>query len=255
VRPRVAFFDFDGTLGLIRAGWMQVMIRQSLDALRATGTSETEAELRPMVEEFIFRLTGKPTICQMQELAAAVSQRDGTALEPEEYKRIFLEHLRETSEERVRDVLKGDRPDIHLVPGARAVLEDLHARGLQLYLVSGTDDALVQDEVRLFDIGRYFNGGVYGSPSDQSNFSKRELLHKVLKEGVAAGAEVLTFGDGFVEIEAAKEVGGVAVGLATLEPECLEIDHWKRERLIASGADYIIPNYLCYPELKPLLFR
>ena len=255
VRPRVAFFDFDGTIGLIRAGWMQVMIRQALDALRETGTTETEEELRPMVEEFIFRLTGKPTIHQMQELAEAVRQRDGIPLEPEEYKRIFLEHLREASEQRVQDVLSGERPDIHLVPGTRAVLEDLRACGVRLYLVSGTDDALVQDEARLFDIARYFDGGVYGSPGDTSNFSKRGLVQRVLKEGVAIGREMLSFGDGFVEIEAVKEVGGVAVGLATLEPECLEIDHWKRERLIASGADYIIPNYLCYDELKPLLFR
>ena len=47
-----------------------------------------------------------------------------------------------------------------------------------------------------------------------------------------------------------KHVGGVAVGLATLEPECDRVDQWKRERLIESGADYIIPNFLCWNELK-----
>ena len=44
------------------------------------------------------------------------------------------------------------------------------------------------------------------------------------------------------------------MGLATLEPECDRIDPWKRERLIQSGADYIIPNFLCWDELKERLF-
>ena len=255
-RPKLAFFDFDGTVGLVRAGWMQVMIRQSLDALRATGTSETDRELRPIVEEFIFRLTGKPTIYQMQELADHVRKRGGIALEPTRYKQLFLDELREESERRLHDLRGGQvPPDVHMVPGTRAVLEDLRNGGVSLYLVSGTDDALVQEEVRLFDIARYFDGGVYGSPGDDSDFSKRGLIERVVAKGDVKGPEMISFGDGHVELEAVKRVGGIAVGLATLEPACDRIDEWKRERLIESGADYIIPNYLCWPELKEHLFR
>ena len=254
VRPRLAFFDFDGTVGLIRAGWMQVMIRQSLDALTATGTTETEGELRPIVEDFIFRLTGKPTIYQMMELAENIRKRGGIALDPAHYKQQFLEQLRKESERRVKDIRGGAvPPDTHMVPGTRAVLEDLRAHGLRLYLVSGTDDALVQEEAQLFDITRYFDGGVYGSPGDESDFSKRGLIERVIGKGEATGPEMISFGDGHVELQAVKEVGGVAVGLATLEPECNRIDEWKRERLIASGADYIIPNFLCWNELKEYL--
>jgi phosphoglycolate phosphatase-like HAD superfamily hydrolase len=255
VRPKLAFFDFDGTVGLVRAGWMQVMIRQALDALLATRTSETEAELRPLVEEFVFRLTGKPTIYQMMELAENVRKRGGIALDPAQYKQQFLEELREESERRLKD-LRGRElpPDIHMVPGTRTVLEDLGRRGLRLYLVSGTDDALVQEEARLFDIARYFDGGVYGSPGDDSDFSKRGLVDQVVAKGEATGPEMIGFGDGHVELEAVKDVGGVAVGLATLEPACDRIDEWKRQRLIQSGADYIIPNFLCWNELQEQLF-
>ena len=77
-----------------------------------------------------------------------------------------------------------------MVPGTRAVLEDLRGRGLRLYLVSGTDDALVQEEARLFDIARYFDGGVYGSPGDDSNFSKRGLVQQVVSIGEAKGPEM-----------------------------------------------------------------
>src|ERR1035438_9108602 len=95
VQPRVAFFDLDGTVGLVRAGWMQVTVRQSLEALRATGTKETDAELRLVIEEFIFRLTGQPTILQMMELAENVRKRGGMALAPAQYKQNFLDALHE----------------------------------------------------------------------------------------------------------------------------------------------------------------
>ncbi len=47
----------------------------------------------------------------------------------------------------------------------------------------------------------------------------------------------------------------MTVGVATAEPECLEVDQWKRKRLAGVGADYIIPNYLCRDELFQTLFH
>ena len=255
VQPRLAFFDLDGTVGLIRAGWMELIVHQALDALRATGTRETDEELRLIIEDYIFRLTGQPTILQMAALAENVRKRGGTPLDPARYKQEFLDALDDATEHRMKDLRGGELPpDIHMVPGVRAVLEDLRNRGVRLYLVSGTDDHVVQAEARLFDIARYFDGGVYGSPGDNSTFSKRGLAEQVVANGEAAGHEILSFGDGNAEIEAVKNVGGVAVGLATKEPECDRIDIWKRARLIESGADYIIPNYLCWEELKEHLF-
>jgi len=60
---------------------------------------------------------------------------------------------------------------------------------------------------------------------------------------------LLGFGDGYVEIEEVNRAGGVTVGVATDEPQCLVVDQWKRKRLTGAGADYIIPNYLCGDEL------
>ena len=62
------------------------------------------------------------------------------------------------------------------------------------------------------------------------------------------------FGDGYVEIEEVKKAGGVAVGVASAEPECLAVDGWKRERLIQVGADYIVPNYLEVEQLTRTIF-
>jgi DUF971 family protein len=54
---------------------------------------------------------------------------------------------------------------------------------------------------------------------------------------------LLGFGDGYVEIEELKRVGGIAVGVASDETYRTGINDWKRQRLIRAGADIIIPDY------------
>src|SRR6266567_2833147 len=49
---RVAVFDFDGTVSLIRAGWVDIMIPMMLEVLRALHTNETDGDLRRAVEPF-----------------------------------------------------------------------------------------------------------------------------------------------------------------------------------------------------------
>jgi hypothetical protein len=53
----------------------------------------------------------------------------------------------------------------------------------------------------------------------------------------------VAFGDGYVEIEDTRRVGGIAVGVASNEATRQGIDAWKRERLIQAGADVIIPDF------------
>jgi hypothetical protein len=112
----------------------------------------------------------------------------------------------------------------------------------------------MREEARLLDVERYFDGGVYGALDDYQSFSKAILIQRILSSGEFRGDEILAFGDGYVEIENVKQVGGVAVGVATAEPDCQGIDEWKRQRLISAGADYIVPHYLCHSELMTALF-
>src|SRR5262245_20162465 len=85
--PRAVLFDFDGTLSLIRSGWMDVMIPMMVEILADLRTGESEAELTAVVEEFVWRLTGKDTIYQMIGLAEEVQKRSGTTADPVAYKR------------------------------------------------------------------------------------------------------------------------------------------------------------------------
>jgi phosphoglycolate phosphatase-like HAD superfamily hydrolase len=251
---RVALFDFDGTLSLIRAGWVDVMVPMMLELLADLKTGESEAELRAVVEEFVGRLTGKQTIYQMIELAENIEKRGGKPEDPLVYKRMYLDRLWTRIEHRVEELRKGHcSPEKYLVPGSRALLEALKDRGYKMYLASGTDDAYMQQEAHLLDVHRYFLG-VHGALDDYKSFSKAILIQQIISSAEFAGEEFLGFGDGYVEIQNVKQVGGVAVGVATNEPECLTVDEWKRERLVGVGADFIVPNYLELDELFSALF-
>src|SRR6266403_6152656 len=92
-RAPVALFDFDGTLSLIRSGWVEVMVPMMVEILLDLKTGETEAELRAVVEDFVWRLTGKETIYQMLEFAEHIRKRGGMALDPLEYKKMYLDLL------------------------------------------------------------------------------------------------------------------------------------------------------------------
>jgi phosphoglycolate phosphatase len=248
---KVVIFDFDGTLSLIRSGWMEVMVPLCVEQLKALHTDELPEQLRSVVEDFVWRLTGKETIYQMMALAQAIRERGGLPLEPLEYKKMYLERLWLNISHRVEGLRSGSlQPDQFLVPGARALLEGLNDRGLLLYLASGTDDANVKEEAGLLGIAPFFKGGIYGAQDDLNSFSKALLVQRILSQtGAMRPDELLVFGDGYVEIEEVVKVGGVAVGVASSEPECSTVDSWKRERLIRAGADFILPNYSQLGEL------
>jgi phosphoglycolate phosphatase-like HAD superfamily hydrolase len=252
---RIALFDFDGTLSLIRAGWMDVMVPMMVELLSECRSGETEQELLSVVQEFVARLTGKQTIYQMIELAGQMEKRGAKPLDPLLYKRRYLDRLSTKIANRIEE-LRNETcpPDKYLVPGSRQLLEALAERGFLLYLASGTDQEYVDEEARLLKIDEYFEG-IYGALDDYKSFSKAILIQRILSSGEYRGDEFLAFGDGYVEIENVKQVGGVAVGVATDEKECLHVDEWKRARLIGVGADLIVPNYLRVPELMGVLFE
>ncbi len=254
-RAKVALFDFDGTLSLIRAGWVDVMVPMMVEILAELKTGESEEDLRTLVDDFVARLTGEQTIYQMIELAEQVKQRGGTPLAPLEYKSIYNDRLMQKIQHRREELRQGRvSSEQYLVPGARAFLENMKQRGLKLYCASGTDQAYTLEETRLLEVEQYFDGRIYGALDDYKSFSKEILIRKMVSSMECRGEELVGFGDGYVEIKNVKDAGGVAVGVATDEPECVAVDQWKRERLVKVGADFIVPNFLCSEQLFKALF-
>ena len=94
-----------------------------------------------------------------------------------------------------------------------------------------------------------------GVPYTAAKFAQGAIGMFANFEAHADGAELLGIGDGFVEIQNAKELGGIAIGCATDEEHRSgRIEDWKRTRLINAGADVIIPDYRNWPTLVTRLF-
>jgi len=252
---KVVLFDFDGTLSLFRSGWVDVMVPMMVDELAALDTGESPAELTVLVRDYVDRLNGRQTIYQMIELARQMEARGGRPEDPLVYKHRYLELLHARIEHRLEEVRSGQEPAAkNLVPGSIGLLEKLRARGLRLYLASGTDQDFMRAEADLLGVTPYFDGGVYGALDDYRSFSKRQLISKIIERSECSGPEILAFGDGYVEIRNVSDVGGFAVGVATDEPECRQVNAWKRDRLVSAGARCIIPNYVLLDQLMAVLF-
>jgi phosphoglycolate phosphatase-like HAD superfamily hydrolase len=253
---RSVLFDFDGTLSLIREGWPQVMIPMMVDFLRASGTQETESELTAKVEEFVMRLNGRQTIYQMIQLAEEVRYRGGRPLEPLEYKHRYHELLMNRIQGRLEDLQTG-RASVEdwTVPGSHALLGNFKDRGLDLFLASGTDLKYVRHEAELLGLTQFFGERIYGALDDYKNFSKKKVIERIIEENHLQGSQLLGFGDGFVEIEEIKKVGGVAIAVASDEVNRRGINQWKRNRLVHAGADLVIPDYRNQQLLLQFLFE
>jgi phosphoglycolate phosphatase-like HAD superfamily hydrolase len=246
-RPEVShvLFDFDGTLSLIRQGWPEVMVPMFTEFLPPVSGESDETRHRLCYDD-IMRLNGKQTIYQMIQLAERIKERGGQPREPLWYKHEYLRRLDERITGRLDALRTGrQRPDDWLVFGARSLLESLRARGLPMYLASGTDEVFVKNESQLLELTQYFGTHIYGALDDYKQFSKKMVIERILRENQIQGAQLLSFGDGYVEIENTKEVGGLAVAVASDEANngSGRFDEWKRARLLGVGADVVIPDF------------
>ncbi|MGQ9681737.1 MAG: HAD family hydrolase [Anaerolineae bacterium] len=251
---RHVLFDFDGTLSLIREGWQGVMVPMMVELLRATPRAEDDGQLERMVRDYVTYLTGKQTIYQMMRLAEEIAARGGEPLDPLAYKRLYHDRLLARIRERIAGLEAGRiDPDELMVPGSRAFLHALRARGVQLYLASGTDEPYVRHEAELLGIAPLF-AGIYGAQDDYQNAEKHLIIARILQDNALSGPEFAAFGDGYVEIEDTVRAGGIAIGVASNEAERRGIDAWKRARLIQAGAHVIVPDFGEYEALVRLLF-
>jgi phosphoglycolate phosphatase-like HAD superfamily hydrolase len=238
-------FDFDGTLSLIRQGWPEVMVPMFVEVLPRR-PEDTDSALREMVLDDIMRLNGKQTIYQMIQLTERIQQRGGEPQDPLWYKHEYLRRLDQHIGARTAGLAgRTIGPDEMLVHGARPLLEHLQQLGLPLYLASGTDEFAVKREAELLDITGYFDGHIYGALDDYKRFSKKMVIDRILQEHGITGRQLLSFGDGYVEIENTKQVGGLAVAVASDEAHngSGRVDPWKRQRLLGVGADAVIPDF------------
>ncbi|MCI0704421.1 MAG: HAD family hydrolase, partial [Planctomycetia bacterium] len=240
-----ALFDFDGTLSLIREGWPRVMVDLMLDRLREQSLiAEPESACAAHVEAFVMALNGHPTIRQMERFAQEVVTREGKPDEPAAYLQQYLDRLMSVVSGRWESLeSRRAKPEEWVVPNAHGILRGMQSRGVPLFVASGTDFEHVSREVELLELGEFVSGRVYAPKANDGAFRKRDVIELAIKELAINGEELIGFGDGVVETQEVKGVGGVAVGVASSEAGVRGVKASKRETLIAAGADLIIPDY------------
>ena len=258
-RPQIThvLFDFDGTLSLIRQGWPEIMVPMFMEMLPPLPGESEETRYKLLYDD-INRLTGKQTIYQMIQLAERIKERGGNPQEPLWYKKEYLRRLEEKICDRKNGLRTGKvNPDDWLVYGSRHLLDCLKQRGLHVYLASGTDEPFVVEEAKLLQIDGYFGKHVYGALDDYKNFSKKMVIERILHENQIPGEQLLAFGDGYVEIQNTKDVGGLAVAVASDEANngSGKMDEWKRQRLLGVGADVVIPDFRDVDALLSCIFK
>jgi phosphoglycolate phosphatase len=258
-RPRLslAVFDFDGTLSWLRHGWPELMCQVFLPYYPMR-PDESLGEVRRVLLAEILSGNGLPSIFQMRKFVERVHARQATCPAPEELLHQYQSRLDQTIAERSELIVrKKARRDDFVVFGARTMLDLLEQRGVKLFVLSGTLEERVKQEADLLDLPRYFAGRIFGSPPGSAPFSKRVVLDKILAEENVRGENLLCFGDGPVEIFHTKELGGLAVAVASDEDHHASgrMDPVKRAQLAGAGAHVIIPDYRDAAALLETLFH
>ena len=260
---KYAIFDHDGTISTLREGWelimAPVMIKAILgDKYRDAGV-DTYAKVEERVKEYIDKTTGIQTLVQMKGLVDIVREfgfvPEKDILDEFGYKKIYNRDLLEMVRVRERKYANGELSLEDLtIKNAVPFLKKLYDAGVQLYLASGSDEEDVKEEARIMGYDTLFEGRIYGSVGDVAIEAKRIVLNRILEQiGKDASTQIITFGDGPVEIRETRKRGGLTVGMATNELRRYELNPSKRTRLIKAGADIVIPDFSQYTKLLNLL--
>jgi phosphoglycolate phosphatase-like HAD superfamily hydrolase len=246
-RPAIShiIFDFDGTLSWLRHGWPEIMLHGWLPLLPAAA-GETDAQRRELLMGVILGLNGQPTIRQMIRFAELVQQRGGPEHDPEQLRAAYQARLDREIATRSELIRSGRATtDDFVVHGARPLLQQLRRAGFQLMVLSSTHEVRVREEAELLQLTEFFDDRIVGSPANPEGFSKMAELKKLMRETGVSGAQLLSFGDGPVEMAATKELGGVSIAVCSDENHNGSgvIDDFKRRQLLDAGADAVIPDF------------
>lgn len=255
-------FDHDGTLSTLREGWEKIMEPMMMHAILGShydsADEATFARITSLVSDFIDRTTGIQTLVQMRGLVELVRQcgfvPESDILDEHGYKRIYNEDLLRMVNKRVLKLQNGELQAADFeIKNAHLLLQELHDRGVTLYLASGTDQADVEAEAEAMGYAHYFQGGIFGAVGDITKETKKLVLERIIREHSLAGHEFVTFGDGPVELRETQRRGGFCVGVASDELRRFGLNLAKRRRLISAGANLIIPDYSQLPLLLRML--
>jgi rfaE bifunctional protein kinase chain/domain len=255
-------FDHDGTISVLREGWEQIMEPMMMRAILGdqidTVESGTYDRVQRLAREFIDRTTGIQTLVQMQGLVKLVRQLgfvpEKEILDEHGYKHLYNEELLKMVKLRTDKLERGELDSVDFqIKNAGLLLEELHKRGVKMYLASGTDEADVKAEAAAMGYAHLFEGRIYGAVGDVNVEAKKVVLERIIRENNLQGHEFATFGDGPVEMRETQRRGGMCVGVASDEVRRFGWNLAKRKRLIRAGVKVLVPDFSQLPALLKIL--
>ena len=260
-----AIFDHDGTISTLRQGWEEIMEPMMVRAIIGEENTTFDEYLRnkvlKKVQEYIDKTTGVQTLIQMKGLIDLVRYfgyiPEENILDEHGYKAIYNTELLRLVDRRLDKLTRGelDVQDFSL-KNAVAFLKILHDKGVRLYLASGTDQQDVEKEADALGYAELFGGHIYGASANITKEPKKIVLEKILNDINQENThQIVTFGDGPVEIRETHKRGGLTGGIASNEVRRFGLNKKKRSRLIQAGADIIMPDFSQMGHLLTMLFK
>ncbi len=263
IYPKYAIFDHDGTISTLREGWEKIMQPMMVKSILGKNYKDADDTLYHKVEaraaEFIDKTTGIQTLVQMQGLIALV--KEFGCVPAEEildifgYKKIYNDELLLMVKEREKKLQRGELVlEDFTLKNAVPFLLRLYQAGVKLYLASGTDEEDVKSEAKALGYDYLFEGRIYGAVGDINVEAKKIVLDRILDAiGTSESGQIITFGDGPVEIRETHKRNGITVGVASNEQRRYGLNAHKRTRLIKAGADIIIADFSQMGQLLELM--
>ncbi len=244
-RLKHALFDFDGTISVLREGWQHIMAPVMVEMI--CGDTTPTPDIVDEVNRVIDETTGIQTIFQMQTLVEMIRAHglvpEEKILDPYGYKEIYNDRLMVPVGQRIAKLESGELSvEQATLRGALDFVRMLRDTGVTLYVFSGTDREDVRNEAAKVGAAPYFDE-IWGAVRSIEEYSKEKVLKEIIATHQLHGVEVMTVGDGPVEIRNGKENGCIAIGVASDEVVGHGWDERKRERLIRAGADIMIADF------------
>ncbi len=254
-RIKHVLFDFDGTISLLREGWQEIMAPVCVEMI--CGAHAPTDAVRAAVHQMIDETTGIQTIFQMERLVEMVREHGLVPADeiksPADYKEVYNDRLMVPVRDRLARLAAGTLTrEQSTVKGSVDLLQRLQARGLTMYVFSGTDRDDVRNEATQLGVAPYFVE-IWGAIPSVEEYSKEKVIRELIAQHDLHGSEVLAVGDGPVELRNVKEHGGIALGIASDEKHG-GWDETKRQRLIRAGADILVPDFAEAETLVKFLF-
>jgi sugar/nucleoside kinase (ribokinase family)/phosphoglycolate phosphatase-like HAD superfamily hydrolase len=260
---KYAIFDHDGTISTLREGWEDIMAPMMIRAISGDKYHDSDQnvyhKIETRVHEFIDKTTGIQTLMQMKILLDLIREfelvPEDQILDEFSYKEIYNNDLMRMVKEREKKLKRGELSVEDLtIKNVLPLLRKLHQAGIKLFLASGTDEEDVKNEAALLGYDGLFEGGIFGAVGDINKEAKKIVLDRILdKIGGHDNRQMITFGDGPVEIRETHKRGGITIGVASNELKRFGLNRIKRTRLIKAGADIIVPDFTQSAELLKLL--